>query len=65
MVFILTVLGVFFIIEGIPYLAFPAKAKEWAALMHGVPERTLRIIGASTVAFGLLVLAAMVLSGRL
>lgn len=63
MVFILTVLGAFFIIEGIPYLAFPAKAKEWAALMHDVPERTLRIIGAVTVAFGLLVLTVITFLG--
>lgn len=63
MIFVLTVLGVFFVIEGIPYLAFPAKAKEWAALMHDVPERTLRIIGALAVGFGLIVLAVITLSG--
>lgn len=63
MTFILTVLGAFFIIEGIPYLVFPAKAKEWAALMQDVPERTLRIIGAVTVVFGLLVSALIMLLG--
>lgn len=63
MIFILTVLGAFFIIEGIPYLAFPAKAKEWAALMHDVPEKTLRVIGALAVGFGLIVLAVIRFSG--
>ncbi|MBI5562864.1 MAG: DUF2065 domain-containing protein [Deltaproteobacteria bacterium] len=59
MTFLLTVLGAVLVLEGIPYFAFPAKAKEWASLMQEVPERTLRVIGLATMVFGLLVLAAI------
>lgn len=59
MAFILTVMGVVLVIEGIPYFAFPARAKQWAALMQDVPEKTLRIIGLLSMVFGLLVLAAL------
>lgn len=56
-------MGVVLVIEGIPYFAFPARAKHWAALMQDVPEKTLRIIGLLSMGFGLLVLAALRLMG--
>jgi len=63
MAFILTVLGVVLIIEGIPYFAFPARAKHWAALMQEVPEATLRIVGVISILIGLLLFAIMTLTG--
>lgn len=59
MTFILTILGVLLVIEGIPYFAFPDKVKEWSAMMQEVPGPTLRIIGLATMVFGLLLLAAI------
>ncbi|MFQ5587127.1 MAG: DUF2065 domain-containing protein, partial [Thermodesulfobacteriota bacterium] len=45
MTFILSVLGVVLIIEGLPYFAFPMKVKEWSHSIGKVPDRSLRIIG--------------------
>jgi uncharacterized protein YjeT (DUF2065 family) len=56
MAFILSVLGVVLIIEGIPYFAFPRKVKQWALLLQEIPEATLRIIGLISMAAGLLLL---------
>lgn len=59
MAYILGILGALLIIEGIPYFAFPGKAKEWALLMQEVPRKTLRIIGALSMAGGLILLYVM------
>lgn len=56
MAFILSVLGVVLIMEGIPYFAFPRKVKQWALLLQEIPEATLRIIGLISMAAGLLLL---------
>jgi uncharacterized protein YjeT (DUF2065 family) len=45
MEYFLSVLGMVFVIEAIPYLAFPSKVKELARYLENVPERTLQIIG--------------------
>ena len=47
------------VLEGIPYVAFPVRVKEWAAMMQEVPERTLRIIGLVSMIAGLFVLFAV------
>lgn len=57
--FILTVLGAVLIIEGIPYFAFPAKVKQWAETMHEVTDGSLRLLGALTMAVGLILLFAL------
>ncbi|MBI5969788.1 MAG: DUF2065 domain-containing protein [Deltaproteobacteria bacterium] len=59
MAMILTILGVLLVLEGIPYAAFPVRVKEWAAMMQGVPVRSLRIIGLVSMITGLFVLFVM------
>ncbi len=56
MALILTILGALLVLEGIPYVAFPVRVKEWAAMMQDVPEKTLRVIGLISMAAGLFVL---------
>jgi len=53
---ILIILGVLLVLEGIPYVAFPVRVKEWAAMMQDVPVRSLRIIGLVSMVAGLFVL---------
>ena len=45
MEYFLCVLGMVFIIEAVPYIAFPNKVKELARFIHMIPDRTLQIIG--------------------
>ncbi|HKZ46958.1 MAG TPA: DUF2065 domain-containing protein [Thermodesulfobacteriota bacterium] len=54
MTYFLSVLGLVLVIEGLPYFAFPAKIKEWAISLQGLPERTLRIMGFVSIITGLL-----------
>jgi hypothetical protein len=41
------------IVEGLPYFAFPARMKDWIALITATPERHLRRAGLALMAFGL------------
>ncbi|MBI3753742.1 MAG: DUF2065 domain-containing protein [Deltaproteobacteria bacterium] len=54
MAYFLSVLGLVLVIEGLPYFAFPAKVKEWAASLKELPEKTLRIMGFASILAGLL-----------
>ena len=45
MEYLLCVLGMVFIIEALPYIAFPGKVKDFAQAIHTVPNRTLQIVG--------------------
>jgi uncharacterized protein YjeT (DUF2065 family) len=54
--FILSVIGVVLIVEGIPYFAFPGKVKDWALMLQEIPERGMRIIGLIAMATGLFIL---------
>ena len=56
MTFLLSILGLLLIIEGLPYFAFPKKAKEWARTLQEIPERSLRIMGVLAMVFGLVLL---------
>lgn len=56
MSFLLSLLGVLLIIEGIPYFAFPLKTKGWARTLNDIPSRSLRIMGMVAMAFGLVLL---------
>jgi uncharacterized protein YjeT (DUF2065 family) len=47
-------LGLVFIVEGLPYLAFPDKMKKWLGQIQKVPDTHLRIIGFLAMSFGLL-----------
>ncbi|MFQ5465796.1 MAG: DUF2065 domain-containing protein [Thermodesulfobacteriota bacterium] len=59
MAFVLTVLGVVLILEGLPYFVFPARLKAWAQAMQDLPERSLRIMGLLTVVAGFVILYAV------
>jgi uncharacterized protein YjeT (DUF2065 family) len=54
--FILSVIGVVLILEGLPYFAFPGKVKDWALMLQEIPERGMRIIGLIAMATGLFIL---------
>lgn len=59
MVFILSILGALLVLEGIPYLWFPRAVKEWALLLQGMPEKTLRLMGLAIMLIGLAMLFAL------
>ncbi len=48
------VLGMVFVIEGLPYFTFPDKIKTYMLRLTEVPNTTLRILGAVAVTLGLL-----------
>jgi uncharacterized protein len=52
--FFLCVLGMVFIIEGLPYFAFPEKIKAYLLKVAEMPETTLRVMGFTAIAAGLL-----------
>ena len=52
----LCVLGMVFIIEGIPYFLFPEKLKIYLLKITTMPESTLRFLGISVMIIGLLLL---------
>jgi uncharacterized protein YjeT (DUF2065 family) len=64
MTFLLSLLGVLLIIEGIPYFAFPTKAKNWARSLVDIPERALRVMGFIAMVFGLVLLFFAAYSSR-
>jgi uncharacterized protein YjeT (DUF2065 family) len=43
--FLLCVIGMVMILEGIPYFAFPEKMKSWIQQITEMPDRTLRWMG--------------------
>ena len=54
MKFFLCVLGLIFVIEGLPYFAFPSKIKAYLMKVCEIPDSTLRIYGFFAVVIGLL-----------
>ncbi len=52
--YFLCVLGMVFVVEGLPYLAFPDKLKSYLRKLIIAPDTTLRIIGFIAVCIGLL-----------
>jgi len=54
MKYFLCVLGMVFVIEGLPYFAFPEKIKRYLGLIHEIPDQTLRILGLAATIVGLL-----------
>jgi len=52
----LCVLGMVFIIEGLPYFIFPEKLKIYLAKIITMPEYTLRFLGISAMIIGLILL---------
>ncbi len=56
MEYFLCVLGMVFIIEGIPYFAFPNKVKSYIMKLQEMPDSTLRILGLSAIMAGLILI---------
>ncbi len=53
MKFFLCVIGMVFIIEGLPYFAFPERLKAYLTKMAEVPDSSLRIMGLAAIIAGL------------
>ena len=56
MKYFLCVLGMVFIIEGLPYFIFPEKLKIYLVKITTIPESTLRFLGISAMIIGLILL---------
>jgi uncharacterized protein len=56
MKYFLCVLGMAFIIEGLPYFIFPERLKLYLLKMTRMPNSTLRFIGISAMIVGLILL---------
>jgi uncharacterized protein len=54
MKFFLCVIGMVFIIEGLPYFAFPDKIKAFLLKLQDVQDSTLRILGLLAMMTGLI-----------
>jgi uncharacterized protein len=54
--YFLCVLGMVFIIEGMPYFLFPEKLKTYMLKITELPAATLRFIGISVMITGLILL---------
>jgi hypothetical protein len=51
--FFLCVLGMVFIVEGMPYFAFPGKIKAYLCKIAELPDATLRFLGFGAILTGL------------
>jgi uncharacterized protein len=58
MEYFLSVLGMVFVIEALPYIAFPGKVKKYLQAIVLMPDRNLRIIGLILAFSGLAILYA-------
>jgi len=54
--YFLCVLGMVFIIEGLPYFLFPEKIKNYMLKIISLPAVNLRFIGISVIIVGLILL---------
>ncbi len=52
--YLICVLGMVMIVEGLPYFAWPEKMKSWLKKMLETPDSDLRKIGAVVMVLGLL-----------
>jgi hypothetical protein len=52
--FLLCVLGVVFVLEGLPYFAFPEKVKAYLSKLQEMPDSTLRLLGLTAIIAGLI-----------
>ena len=56
MEYFLCVLGMVFIIEGLPYFAFPNKVKSYIMKLQELPDSVLRVLGLSAIVTGLILI---------
>lgn len=55
MKFLLCLIGLLLIAEGLPYFAFPDKMKDWMTKIQEVPDSHLRVMGFVAMCAGLLI----------
>ena len=53
MKYFLCVLGMVFVIEGLPYVAFPDKVKAYLSKIQEMSASTLRLLGLSAIIAGM------------
>jgi uncharacterized protein YjeT (DUF2065 family) len=53
MKYLLSVLGMVFVLEGLPYFAFPEKVRAYLLKLQEMPDSTLRFLGMSAIITGL------------
>jgi uncharacterized protein YjeT (DUF2065 family) len=51
--FLLCLLGLVLVLEGIPYFAFPDKMKNWMNKIQETPDSHLRVMGFAAMCAGL------------
>jgi uncharacterized protein YjeT (DUF2065 family) len=56
MEYFLCVLGMVFILEGLPYFAFPDKVKSYIMKLQEMPDSVLRVLGLSAIITGLILI---------
>ncbi|MEJ5347913.1 MAG: DUF2065 domain-containing protein [Desulfosoma sp.] len=54
MEYFLTVVGLLFFLEGLPYMAFPERMKRWLQEILTLPTGQLRLLGAVLMILGLI-----------
>ena len=54
--YFLSVIGMVFIVEAVPYILFPAKVKTFAQFIHTVPNSKLQATGIIAAFTGLLII---------
>ena len=52
---LITLIGIVFIVEGIPYVAFPEAMQKWLRQLLEMRPAQLRAMGLVAMAFGLLI----------
>ena len=55
MEFIVCLLGMILIVEGLPYFTFPGKMKEWMSMIQEIPDPYLRAVGFVAMCIGLVI----------
>jgi hypothetical protein len=63
MTFLLYIIGVILIIEGVPWFLSPEKLKFWISQLIEAPEESLRSMGFGMMIFGLLLVYISKLMG--
>lgn len=51
---LVTLIGVVFVLEGMPYVAFPEAMRKWLRQLIEMPANRLRLMGLFAMAFGLI-----------
>jgi hypothetical protein len=54
MKFFVTLIGLIFVLEGLPYVACPESMQDWLRRLSQMSPRVLRVIGSIAMAIGVL-----------